>query len=395
MSIYDTLLGTVGQGYAQANQNAMAQAQMPTFADRFLAGLRQNTEDEYKRRMGESNLAMNQAYKQSQEENMRRQRVQDVYAGSSKMTLDKAGLDALTSRLSSMGETPELASAMLPKLDETGVARGLEAQKEFNASNIKKEHERNVTALNAAREELIKAQTELANASGEEKRALLQSKIDLAAGKVKMFEPLVMSQIYSNYNPTQYAAPIQGVDPRTGETVWLQPNTRTGGVAPVQGYGAPQKPGSKRTVDPETTLKAIAEAKDIIGRGSSGIVGTALAKGGSLLGYSTPESQANAELGVVGGTLTLSVPRMEGAQSEPDRRLYEQVAGDVANTNKSKEDRLAALSTMEKITKKYSKGAAVQPRGAIPTFKSPTDQGFDKLQPGDKFYDGTGTLRER
>lgn len=73
MSIYDTLLGTVGHGYAQANQNAMAQAQMPTFADRFLAGLRQNTEDEYKRRMGESTLAMNQAYKLSQEQHMREQ----------------------------------------------------------------------------------------------------------------------------------------------------------------------------------------------------------------------------------------------------------------------------------------------------------------------------------
>ncbi|MEI6478562.1 MAG: hypothetical protein WCO52_06260 [bacterium] len=71
MSIYDTLLGTVGQGYAQANQNAMAQAQMPTFADRFLAGLRQNTEDEYKRKMGEGSLAMNQAYKLSQEQQMR------------------------------------------------------------------------------------------------------------------------------------------------------------------------------------------------------------------------------------------------------------------------------------------------------------------------------------
>lgn len=73
MSIYDTLLGTIGQGYAQANQNAMAQAQMPTFADRFLAGLRQNTEDEYKRRMGEGSLAMNQAYKLSQEQHMREQ----------------------------------------------------------------------------------------------------------------------------------------------------------------------------------------------------------------------------------------------------------------------------------------------------------------------------------
>ena len=71
MSIYDTLLGTVGQGYAQANQNAMAQAQMPTFADRFLAGLRQNTEDEYKRKMGEGSLAMNQAYKLAQEQHMR------------------------------------------------------------------------------------------------------------------------------------------------------------------------------------------------------------------------------------------------------------------------------------------------------------------------------------
>ncbi len=71
MSIYDTLLGTVGQGYAQANQNAMAQAQMPTFADRFLAGLRQSQEDELKRKVAEGTLSMNQAYKLSQEQNMR------------------------------------------------------------------------------------------------------------------------------------------------------------------------------------------------------------------------------------------------------------------------------------------------------------------------------------
>lgn len=348
--------------------------------------------------MAESTLAMNQTYKQSQEENMRRQRVQDIYGGANKMTMDKAQRDAFIQRLAETGESREVASAILPPLDETGVARGFDAQKSYEANQRKIEHEKNIQTLQAAQTELAKAQTDYASAKSDSERALLAPKIGLAQSKAKTFEALVYSQIYANYNPVQYGTPVPAVDPNTGEPVLLQPNTRGGGVKPVEGYTpAPKAGGSKRTVDPETALKAIQEARGAIARGSSGAIGTGIANASSLLGISSPESQANAQLGVISANLTLSVPRMEGAQSELDRKMYERAAADVGNTMKSADDRLAALDLMEKLTKKYPKSGAPsqQPRGNVPTFASPNDPGFSNLKSGDKFYDGNGNLRTR
>ena len=398
MSIYDTILANTQQGYQNLANQQMQMSQMPTFADKFLAGLKEREQMDYQRKMAESNLAMNQAFKQAQEENMRRQRVQDIYGGASKMTLDQAGLNALVQKLGGMGEDTQVASAMLPKPDESGVARGFEAQKSYDANQRKIEHERNLQTLQAAQAELAKAQTDYASARSDSERALLAPKVQLAQSKAKTFESLVNSQIYANYNPVQYGTPVTGVDPDTGNLVLLQPNTRTGGVTPVEGYGAAPKTGaSKRTVDPATTLRAIQEARGAIARGSSGAIGTGIANASSFLGVSSDESRANAELGVIAANLTLSVPRMEGAQSEADRKMYERAAADVGNTMKSAEDRLAALDLMEKITQKYSKGGAPnqQPRGAVPTFASPSDPGFSDLKPGDKFYDGNGNLRTR
>jgi len=70
MGIYDSLLASSQYGYDTVNQNAMAQAQMPTFADKFLAGLRGGQDQAYKQQMGMGQLQMNMAYKQAQERQM-------------------------------------------------------------------------------------------------------------------------------------------------------------------------------------------------------------------------------------------------------------------------------------------------------------------------------------
>ena len=64
---YDSILGATGQGYQTFNQDALQQAQMPTFADKFLAGLRTGQQTGMAQQMQMANMnhlaAQNQNYK--------------------------------------------------------------------------------------------------------------------------------------------------------------------------------------------------------------------------------------------------------------------------------------------------------------------------------------------
>jgi hypothetical protein len=84
--------------------------------------------------------------------------------------------------------------------------------------------------------------------------------------------------------------------------------------------------------------------------------------GGSLIdavgGFvgKTPQGAAQADrLKVIGGALVLSMPRMEGPQSDADTKLYREMAGKVGDDTVSIERRLAALDEVEKIYSKYNK----------------------------------------
>ena len=84
--------------------------------------------------------------------------------------------------------------------------------------------------------------------------------------------------------------------------------------------------------------------------------------GGSLIdavgGFvgKTPQGAAQADrLKVIGGALVLSMPRMEGPQSDADTKLYREMAGKVGDNTISTERRLAALDEVEKIYSKYNK----------------------------------------
>lgn len=70
----------------------------------------------------------------------------------------------------------------------------------------------------------------------------------------------------------------------------------------------------------------------------------------------TPQGAAQADrLKVIGGALVLSMPRMEGPQSDADTKLYREMAGKVGDDTVSIERRLAALDEVEKIYSKYNK----------------------------------------
>ena len=116
MSIYDSLLASQQQGLQTQNQNQMAMAQMPTFADKFLAGLRSGQDMSMKQNMDISSMqhqaAMNQNY--------RDQRNNQTVAQASKFgtASSKAGFVA---QLIAGGIPADVANSMVP--DEGSLAR--------------------------------------------------------------------------------------------------------------------------------------------------------------------------------------------------------------------------------------------------------------------------------
>lgn len=103
----------------------------------------------------------------------------------------------------------------------------------------------------------------------------------------------------------------------------------------------------------------------------------------------TPQGAAQADrLKVIGGALVLSMPRMEGPQSDADTKLYREMAGKVGDETVSIERRLAALDEVGKIYSKYNKTPEMGnnlPTGAPPEAKQAKDGNWyspDPKRPG-------------
>lgn len=109
-----------------------------------------------------------------------------------------------------------------------------------------------------------------------------------------------------------------------------------------------------------TTLDLIQQARKVLPEASSGLSGSIGAGLKGAAGISDEATQADKKLQVIAGALTASVPRFEGPQGVLDVELYKQMAADVANISKPREDRLAALDAMEELQNRYKKNAKPQ-----------------------------------
>jgi hypothetical protein len=114
--------------------------------------------------------------------------------------------------------------------------------------------------------------------------------------------------------------------------------------------------------DPKTGLNVLDKAT------GSGI-GSIAAGGKEFFGVSDESTKANAALAVYGGRLLNNVPRMEGPQSDADRRSYEEQAAKIADTSIPAGDKKAALEVIKGLSEKY---AALN--GAAPSIKEGTIQ---------------------
>jgi len=117
------------------------------------------------------------------------------------------------------------------------------------------------------------------------------------------------------------------------------PDLITSARAILQGKGDVDKNG-KPIKTPLPTQSMGGAAVDVIG----GFIGK------------TPSGAGPADrLKVIGGAMTMAMPRMEGPQSDADTRLYREMAGRVGDETLSIQRRLDALDQVEKIYSKYGK----------------------------------------
>lgn len=106
---------------------------------------------------------------------------------------------------------------------------------------------------------------------------------------------------------------------------------------------------SKTAVDSRDALSLIADAKELVPKATSSGVGQGVDWLGNQVGMSSAGADNAAKLRVLGGALMLKTPRLEGPQSDADRKLYAELAGRVGDAGVPVSQRLAALQQMEKM----------------------------------------------
>ena len=118
------------------------------------------------------------------------------------------------------------------------------------------------------------------------------------------------------------------------------------------------------------------------------VAGSIIDTVGGVVGIA-PEGAAEADrLKVISGALVLAMPRMEGAQSDADTKLYRDMAGKVGDETVPIKRRLAALDEVQQIYSKYNKTPELKnnpPVGAPPDVKQAKDGNWyspDPKRPG-------------
>lgn len=125
---------------------------------------------------------------------------------------------------------------------------------------------------------------------------------------------------------------------------------------------------STRTRDAGTVVDLLGRAERLVQVSTGSGLGAKRDEWAAQFGGSTPGGEAIAALRVLSGQLVSKMPRMEGPQSDADRLMYQQMAGDLANPNIPVRQRLAALRTLRELQQKYagpqagSRGPQAAPR---------------------------------
>jgi hypothetical protein len=105
----------------------------------------------------------------------------------------------------------------------------------------------------------------------------------------------------------------------------------------------------------DTTYGLIRPISDAINQSTGSGIGSGVDKLAGVIGVGTKGAENIARLETLGYQLLSNVPRFEGPQSDIDVQLYKQAAGDLSNSSKPINVRLAALDSIVMMLKKYDK----------------------------------------
>lgn len=129
----------------------------------------------------------------------------------------------------------------------------------------------------------------------------------------------------------------------------------------------------KRASDSADMLDVLGQAERLIPQATGSRAGSAVDTAAGIFGYTPEGAKAAAQLDILAAKLVAQVPRFEGPQSNIDVLMYQQAAGDLANRNKTRGERLAALQQMRRLAEKYAGKSSAgnvpssQPRAAPKT----------------------------
>ena len=113
-------------------------------------------------------------------------------------------------------------------------------------------------------------------------------------------------------------------------------------------HNADQAMNSRQLMATMDTVKTLL-GKDPTASG----IGTAVDSAATLFGLTPKGAEAADGLRAASGWMTSHVPRMEGPQSDKDRQMYLEMAGKVGDSTLPVARRMAALQTVEELTKRY------------------------------------------
>lgn len=134
--------------------------------------------------------------------------------------------------------------------------------------------------------------------------------------------------------------------------------------------GAQSPEAQQKIADATGVLSLLDQAEPLINQATSSPGGVLRDKALGLVGASTPQSQAAAQLAAVGGMLVAKMPKMSGPQSDKDVQMYREMAGKLGDPTVPAGDKLAAAKVIRAINQKYlAENANSMPTKAYNTVK--------------------------
>jgi len=171
---------------------------------------------------------------------------------------------------------------------------------------------------------------------------------------------------------------VQGAN---GQSYLIDKGTAMARPAQIQGGGTVQSgPVAEANVKNQKNMEKLGglinQARDILPNATASGLGAKVDDANRFFGRTTTSAQNAAKLGSIGGNMMMLMPRMEGPQSDADRRNYETMAGKVGDPTIPAEERAAALDAMEEIAGRYA-GQPQAPKQAQPPKASVVRTGKD------------------